>query len=62
MKPINKNNDTIPEECNDLTIGKWTFDVFISSSGDLGFTVYDPRNKERCVDIFIYDDMEVRCG
>ena len=28
------------EEINDITIGDWSFDVFLLDDGNLGFTIY----------------------
>lgn len=48
------------EECNNLEIGDWKFDVFTTDEGNLGFTVYNPKDPKRYVDIFVdKDHMEV---
>ena len=49
---------------NDLRLGDYVFDVFITSDGSLGFTVYEPgKPRFDCetpiVDIFVDRDLEV---
>lgn len=49
-------------EINDLKIGDWTYDVFLTDEGNLGFTVYEAGKKAinentRCKDIFVDRDM-----
>ena len=45
------------DECNGLTIGDFTFDVFITDKGDLGFTVYPAgavvTDDTQCTDIYV---------
>jgi hypothetical protein len=50
---------------NGLTVGDFTFDVFIAADGELGITVYkpgqDPNDNCPIVDIFVdKDDLSVK--
>ena len=45
-------------ECNDLEIGDWKFDVFITDNGNLGFTVYLPGDDNHSRDIIVSRDLK----
>ena len=49
-------NDVI--ECNDLEIGDFKFDVWITAGNDLGITVYLPGDDEHSRDIIVSKDLK----